>query len=323
MGLGGMSISTRFALVFLLALALVGAAFYLILDRIYLNELKSQAETVADNVDAFGTWVAQYGRVWVKDDARSYLGHLPLLQADDGVTGTPGALKTVNFYSKNPALAQREFSEVIARSGSPAQFRLTSHNVMNPGNAPDVFERLALQRIRQSGLKEYFELTDGGFRYARTVYHKPACITCHGDADRAPNDVKVRYGTANGFGFRTGDVAGIISVTLPARSFWRLGLMAVGGGELAIIIAAFLIAMLFVRFAVVRPVMRLTEASHQISLGQPANLGVGRIARHSRNETHQLTLAIDRLRRSINIAMRKLGEDKPGVEAPVEARHDR
>lgn len=323
MGLGGMSISTRFALVFLLALALVGAACYLILDRIYLNELKSQAETVADNVDAFGTWVAQYGRVWVKDDARSYLGHLPLLQADDGATATPGALKAVNFYSKNPALAQREFSEVVARSGSPAKFRLTSHNVMNRANAPDVFERVALQRIRQSGLKEYFELNEDGFRYARTVYHKPACITCHGDADRAPNDVKVRYGTTNGFGFRAGDVAGIISVRLPARSFWRLGLMAVGGGELAIIIAAFLIAMLFVRFAIVRPVKRLTEASHQISLGQPANLGVGRVARHSRNEIHQLALAIDRLRRSINIAMRKLGEDKPGVETPAEVRHDR
>src|SRR6267142_4693622 len=77
-----MSIATRFAFVFLVALALVCAAFYLILDRIYLNQLESQAETVADNVDAFGTWVAQYGRVWVKDDARSYLGHLPLLQAD-------------------------------------------------------------------------------------------------------------------------------------------------------------------------------------------------------------------------------------------------
>jgi hypothetical protein len=79
----------------------------------------------------------------------------------------------------------------------------------------------------RSGLKEYFELT------------------------------------ANGFGFRIGDVAGIISVTLPARSFWRLGLTVVGGGEFAIIIAAFLIAMLFVRFAIVRPVKRLTEASHQ------------------------------------------------------------
>src|SRR5438105_15952535 len=126
------SIATRFAFVFLLSMALVCAAFYLVLDRIYLHQLKSEAETVADNVDAFGTWVAQYGRVWVKDDARSYLGHLPLLQADDTATTlTPATLKPVNFYSKNPALAQREFSEVVARSGSPAKFRLTSHNVMN------------------------------------------------------------------------------------------------------------------------------------------------------------------------------------------------
>src|SRR6267142_2172185 len=79
------SIATRFAFVFLLSMALVCAAFYLILDRIYLNQLKSVAEIAARVVlhpDAFGTWVAQYGRVWVKDDARSYLGHLPLLQAD-------------------------------------------------------------------------------------------------------------------------------------------------------------------------------------------------------------------------------------------------
>src|SRR5882672_1542678 len=99
MGLGKMSISTRFALVFLLALALVGSAFYLILDRIYLNQLKSQAETVADNVDAFGTWVAQYGRVWVKDDARSYLGHLPAYEMEEGVAATASGLKPVHFYS--------------------------------------------------------------------------------------------------------------------------------------------------------------------------------------------------------------------------------
>src|SRR5258708_22566999 len=150
------SIATRFAFVFLVALALVCAAFYLILDRIYLNQLKSQAETVADNVDAFGTWVAQYGRIWVKDDARSYLGHLPLLQADDGATATPGALKAVNFYSKNPALAQREVSEVGARSGSPAKFGLTQPNALNPAHAPDPFESAPLQPIREPGPNEYF-----------------------------------------------------------------------------------------------------------------------------------------------------------------------
>ena len=153
--LGRLSISTRFAFVFLVAIGMVAAAFYMILDRIYLNQLKSQAETVADNVDAFGTWVAQYGRVWVKDDARSYLGHLPAYQVEEGVAATAGSgLKPVHFYSKNPALAQREFSEVVARSSSPSKFRLTSHNVMNPGNAPDPFEVSALHRIRDDGLRD-------------------------------------------------------------------------------------------------------------------------------------------------------------------------
>ena len=61
----------------------------------------------------------------------------------------------------------------------------------------------------------------------------------------------------------------------------------------------------------VNPVERLTKATHQISLAQPADLGVAGVGRHSRNELHQLAIAIDRLRRSIHIAMRKLGEDQP------------
>ena len=321
--LGRMSIATRFALVFLGAFLLVGAAFYMILDRIYVNQLKSQAETVADNVDAFGTWVAQYGRVWVKEDARSYLGHMPLLQAEDATQITPATMKPVNFYSKNPALAQREFSEVVARSGSPAQFRLTSHNVMNPGNAPDAFEIAALQRIREGALKEYFELTPDGFRYARTLYHKASCIGCHGDAEKAPADVKARYGMTSGFGFKEGDVAGVISVRLPARSFWSVALAIVGGWQLAMIIGAFLMAMLFVRSAIVRPVKRLTTATHQISLARPADLGVGGIGRNSRNELHQLALAIDRLRQSIHIAMRKLGDERGAPSSLAGSRHER
>ena len=239
---GRLSISTRFAFVFLLAIGMVAVAFYMILDRIYLNQLKSQAETVADNVDAFGTWVAQYGRVWVKDDARSFLGHLPVYQMEDGVAAGASGLKPIHFYSKNPALAQREFSEVVARSSSPAKFRLTSHNVMNPGNAPDPFETAALQRIRDGGLREYFELTPVGFRYARALYHKASCISCHGDVASAPSDVKLRYGTNHGFGFKEGEVAGVISVSLPARSFWQVAVIIVGGWQLVMILGAFVIA---------------------------------------------------------------------------------
>src|SRR5262245_5300855 len=148
------SLSTQFALVFLAMVILVGAAFYRILDRIYLSQLKRQAETVADNVDAFGTWVAQYGRVWVKENDKSYLGHLPLFEIEEEPSASPKmAYKPIHFYSKNPALAQRELSEVIDRSASPAKFRMTSHNVMNPGNRPDTFEEVALREVRQNGLK--------------------------------------------------------------------------------------------------------------------------------------------------------------------------
>lgn len=300
-----LSLTAQFALVFLIALGLVGAASWLILERVYINQLKSQAETVADNVDAFGNWVAQYGRVWVKDNDKSYLGHMGVFQNED-TTGAAPKLTPVNFYSKNPALAQREFSEVVEHSASPAKFRLTSHNVMNPNNKPDAFETGALRRIREEKLPEYFELSPAGFRYARAVHHKASCIACHGDAGSAPNDVKVRYGTENGFGFREGEVAGIISVRLPARSFWDVALNVVGVWQLVMILAAFVIAMVFMQFAVVRRLKRLTEATQQISLGKPGELSAAKIDPKSHNELDQLALATERLRISINMAIQRL-----------------
>ncbi len=299
------TITTQFALVFLLALALVGAASYLILDRIYVNELRSQAETVADNVDAFGDWVAKYGRVWVKDNDQSYLGHALLYSTDDP-SAQPPRLAPVNFYSKNPALAQREFSEAVAASTSRAKFRLTSHNVMNPGNKPDEFEQAALARIRGDKLREYYEFTPGEFRYARAVLDKPSCILCHGSPEAAPEDVKVRYGTQNGFGFKAGDVAGIISVRLPVRPFWDVAFNVVGAWQLLMIIAAFVVAMLYVRFAIVGRVRDLTEATQKISLGKSADLGIPTINPKSRNELDQLALATERLRISINMAIQRL-----------------
>ena len=142
---------------------------------------------------------------------------------------------------------------------------------MNPANKPDAFEEGALREIRSNNLKEYYELTDNGFRYARAVFQKASCIACHGDANSAPNDVKVRYGTANGFGFKEGDVAGIISVRLPAKSFWDVALNVIGVWELAMIVAAFIIAMLLCTAPSSRPCAG-SPRQRKISLGKPADL---------------------------------------------------
>jgi Protein of unknown function (DUF3365) len=298
------SIATQFAVVFILSLATLGVAFYFILDRVYHNQLKSQAETVADNVDAFGSWVAQYGRVWVKDNDKSYLGHMPLLQKTvaSGDAGANSALAAVNFYSKNPALAQREYSEVVEKSSSHAKFRMTSDNFMNPVNKPDAFEERALATVKQSKLKEYYEVLPGSLRYARTLYHKKSCIGCHGDPDSAPNDVKVRYGTERGFNFKEGDVAGIISVRVPTKPFLDVALSVIAPWQIALVVVAFLVSYFFIRFVVVRPIQHLTAATAAISVGEEADLGVEGLSEGSSNELHQLALATERLRTSLEMA---------------------
>ncbi|MEP6996083.1 MAG: hypothetical protein ABI900_00465, partial [Betaproteobacteria bacterium] len=82
------SITTQFTIVFIVALLLIVGSFYLVLESVYHSQLKAQAETVADNVDAFGSWVSQYGRVWVRDNDKSYLGQVTLVDAPDPAQAT-------------------------------------------------------------------------------------------------------------------------------------------------------------------------------------------------------------------------------------------
>jgi len=301
------SITVQFTLVFIVALVLVGGSFFLVLESVYRNELKAQAETVADNVDAFGSWVSQYGRVWVKDDNKSYLGQVTLMNVADGAVPAD----QWHFYSKNPALAQREFSEVVEKSSSPAKFRMTSHNFMNPVNKPDAFESKALDRIRAAHLTEYYEILPDSFRYARTLYEKASCLACHASAASAPNDVKERYGVEHGYGFKEGEVAGIISVRLPIRSFWNVASSVIGPIQIALLVSAFLISFLFIQFAIVRPLRKLTVAAERISTGQAADLGATRIHRKSGNEVRQLVLAVERLRASMTMAIQRVGRRPP------------
>lgn len=299
-----LSISVKFTALLAVIIALNGYAYYLILQNIYLQELKAQAQTVVGNVEAFGTWVAQGGRVWVKGKSSdSFLSQESFALLND-------SQEQVHFFSKNPALAQREFSEVVAKSASPAKFRMTSQNVMNPVNAPDAFEIAALAKVGGAGVVEYSDFVGGDYRYAKAVYHKESCIACHGDAKNAPADVISRYGTQRGFGFKAGDLAGVISVTIPSRKLYESIWGFVGIKELALILTSIVLALWFVRSALLVPIKRLTEAAHDISTGKDTHIDTEGIDTNTNNELHQLTLAISRMKNSTNIAMKKMREAK-------------
>lgn len=149
-------------------------------------------------------------------------------------------------------------------------------------------------------------MSPDSFRFARTLYVKASCLSCHASAENAPADVKIRYGTERGFGFKEGEVAGIISVRLPVRSFWKVTTDVVGPLQIALLVGAFVVAVLFIQFAVVRPIKRVTRAAERISVGQQADLGAAGLKRTSANEIHQLILATERLRASLALAMQRL-----------------
>jgi len=254
------------------------------------------------NVEAFGAWVAQHGRVWVKDNSgNSYLGEMTVATATK-----PD--EPIHFYSKNPALAQREFSEAVAQSASPAKFRMTSHNVMNPVNKPDAFEQTALDIIRANNQKDYAEFVKGEYRYAQAVYHKAACISCHGDPAKAPPDVINRYGKENGFGFKEGDVAGVISVRIPTHSLSANLMSFVGPLELGLVVLSLILAFWFIRSKLITPIKKLTVSAQDISTGQDSPINTTGIDLNTRNELDQLVLALSRMRNSTYLAIKKMRE---------------
>ncbi|GGY72989.1 hypothetical protein GCM10011613_17520 [Cellvibrio zantedeschiae] len=305
------SISAKFVALFLLIVSLNTLAYYFMLQNIYQQELKSQAKTVVSNVESFGAWVAQNGRVWVKEGSKESFLSQELYKASCENIDEEGF---VHFYSKNPALAQREFSEVVAKSSSPAKFHMTSQNVMNPVNAPDDFEKTALAIVTKTGAAEYSEFVDGQYRFAQTIYHKASCISCHGDPAKAPEDVIKRYGSEHGFGFKEGDVAGVISVSIPANPLYMKALNFVGIKEIVLILVPFIIALWFVRAAIISPIKKLTEVAHEVSTGKDTPVDTAGIDLNTHNEIHQLTLALSRMRNSTQLALKKMREARAEAE---------
>lgn len=305
------TITVQFMLLLAVILVINTIIFSFMLQNVYLRELRAQAATVVANVEAFGSWVAQTGRVWVRDDDTSFLGQLEVVNASN-----PD--EVIHFYSKNPALAQREFSETVAASASPATFRMTSTNVMNPGNAPDSFEQRALEAIGADELAEYFETVDAEYRYAKPVFHNASCIVCHGDPANAPADVLSRYGDQNGFGFRTGDLAGIISVTIPQRNVFTGAVSIFGAIEILAIIISVLVILFFVRRQIILPVQELTLVADKVSRGEEADLAMSNVDKSSANEIDQLKVATNRMHTSFKLSIRKVTETRKAAQQAIQ-----
>ena len=115
------------------------------------------------------------------------------------------------------------------------------------------------------------------------------------------------YGSANGFGWKKGEIVGAQIVSVPMKVPIRMA--DAGFRELmlslsAIFLATLLLLDVLLYFTVVRPVVQLSKMADQISLG---NFDTPELPASGSDEIATLGASFNRMRRSLEKAIHMLG----------------
>lgn len=290
------SIPLKFFGVFFLTMLLVVGSFVATLNSLRQQVSRNEARAVADQVAVFRSWIAQSGMIWVQKLAPGYHDFL-----DQQADANGGA-----FYGKNPALATRELAAVARRESARASFRVTSDNWRKEENAPDTFEASAIARFKEDAALEFVEAYEGGrYRYAQPLLIEQGCLPCHGDPKDAPRAVLEKYGSDKAFGYKVGQVRGVVSVTVPALSL-KDALRSMANPYTAGLLAAALIFnILFIRAVVVR-LIELTRSAEAIAAGKLETVLDYTNPSESNDELDHLYHAVNLLKRSLVILFKRV-----------------
>lgn len=295
------SIYIKFMLILLLTVAMVLSAGFIAAYKLRMHLLRNTAQAVAEQVIAFRSWVSGSGVVWVnnlKPEAPDFLGK----------TGCGD----MSFYSKNPALATRELSTIVAQSNVHATFRVTSDNFRNAANLPDGFETNAIHTFKTSLVRpldqqaRFIETFEGNkYRYAIPIKVAESCLRCHGSPEEAPKEVTEKYGNVRAFNYRTGDIRGIITVDLPNMSLYSTSPIA-NSYSLILIVAAFFVNFFLLKWIVVDRIKTMTKMTEKMIQGELTGDMADYYKKNSRDEIDKLYNALDLMKKSIKIALDKL-----------------
>jgi len=198
------SIYKRFVIIIgllvVLSLSLIFTAATITNRAFIFEQARAEARSLFNSIVMARKWNSHYGGVYVEKTPE--MRSNPYL-ANPDITTKDGRV----FTKKNPALMTREISELSGKEGL-FKFHITSLNPINPENAPDDFEKEALQGFAH-GENEYFrdEQNQGKtlFRYMAPLYVESSCLECHAQQ-----------------GYKIGEVRGGISVTFDISTLHSL-----------------------------------------------------------------------------------------------------
>ncbi len=290
------SIQLKYTLMFLLTVALIGTAVLPSLYNLRTKVLRNEAQAIANQVVSFRSWVAKSGMVWVDSLSEDFHDFLAKRDSEAGNA----------FYGKNPALATRELSDIVNNSAIRATFRVTSDEYRHPENQPDPFEVNGIRALQQDGELNYVDgFEKDQYRYLQPIFVKKACLKCHGDPSKAPKEVIEKYGDKRAFGYKIGDVRGVISVKIPDITIAEVLPTLLNPTTVVLIIAAFLLNFLYVQFGLIQRLKSLTKNTEAIASGSLDRKLEYHHPKNSKDEVDHLNHAVHVMRSSLQEVTRK------------------
>ncbi len=219
-------------------LGALGLGLWWAMQALVVERAVGEGRAVADMAENVGRWASQYGGMHVRTQGAqakvpgSFLTRSVYETADAPAGAASGAAVAERsaertamerlevYYWKNPALIQREVSDVAVGAGSRVPYRMTARTVLNRDNQPTAHELEALDAIQNNAggeRQEYWKIDGGRLLYARAVVAQASCLRCHDTPANAPDFLKTnaQFNGGGGFGYVTGKPAGLISVTVP------------------------------------------------------------------------------------------------------------
>lgn len=184
---------------------LLSALSYWNTRRILMAEAMARSEVILREVEAI--------RSYVREELRPKMNQL--------FDGEAFIIEAMSTTYVSTSIMKR-----FADSMPNYLYRRVSLNPHNPRNLADPFEEEMIEWFEEDPNRMFWQgvvRKNGEAFFISMVpdYFSQACIRCHGRAEDAPESLIDRYGTAGGFRYKAGDLAGINSVAIPVSASLR------------------------------------------------------------------------------------------------------
>jgi protein-histidine pros-kinase len=212
-----------------------------------------------------------------------------------------------------PAYGATQTFGRLRKKYSDYTYREAALNPTNPRNRAEDFESDIINSFRNHPeqteiMGERSTPTGASLYLAHPLTVKPSCIECHGTPAGAPVALISSYGSANGFGWKVGEVIAAQIVSVPMAVPLKIADNAYKSLVVYLVIT-FLMALLAIDgalyFVVLRPVAKLSKMSDRVSRG---DLDVPELTVKGSDEIAQLTASFNRMYVTVVKALRMLND---------------